>query len=543
MSRTLETLEARRMYSADRFDLPFGGTVEGEISSVGEVDVAVFEGTRGQRVTIGMFDRELERFFNARVELVGPESNNPILDFGPTEHRQIDLPADGRYELRISDNNRLERGKYLIGLESITPASPDAKPLAFGRVVEGTIAGQLQVDQYTFQADEGSILRVAILGREIDRFYNVNWSIFNVDTGEAVANGAGTNQFTVPETGRYVLQVQDNNNFERGTYAFSVDLLNAPNTDTAVVRNDGTLSGTIARGVQGDQYAVTVDAGQTLNFTLRSTETDRFFFAEVNIFAEQNVDLGRFITRFTQTPSFSHTFEKAGTYYISVNDNNFFERGVYELTVRGLPYRPFTVEGGVLFIDGTDGRDTITAKLEGSRLAATVNGATQRFSTTAVRRVEVYAGAGNDAVTLGEGAPNTYVLGGGGNDTIVGGPGRDILSGGAGRDLIDGGAGDDRISGGAAFDTLNGGDGADRIYGGDGNDLLRGGNGADRLWGDAGNDQLFGDSSNDRLDGGAGSDTLVGGKGRDRLAGGSGTDTASRIESVDSLESDVEVLA
>jgi Ca2+-binding RTX toxin-like protein len=105
-------------------------------------------------------------------------------------------------------------------------------------------------------------------------------------------------------------------------------------------------------------------------------------------------------------------------------------------------------------INGTAGRDALTARLEG----ATVNGL-------------------------------------GGNDTILGLGGDDVLNGGNNRDLIMGGGGNDSISGGFGADTLEGGSGADTIRGGDEDDLIVYGTG--------------GGQAGEIGDGGAGFDTLL----------------------------------
>ena len=63
------------------------------------------------------------------------------------------------------------------------------------------------------------------------------------------------------------------------------------------------------------------------------------------------------------------------------------------------------------------------------------------------------------------------------------------------------------------------------VYGGEGNDELIGNDGgSDRLFGEAGNDILNGKRGNDLLDGGDGNDTLRGGRGNDTLTGGAGND-------------------
>ena len=111
-------------------------------------------------------------------------------------------------------------------------------------------------------------------------------------------------------------------------------------------------------------------------------------------------------------------------------------------------------------------------------LRATVNGAvmgTRRLS--ALRRIEVVAGPGNDTVDVrlrgaAAGVP-VRVDAGRGRDLVLGGEGDDRLLGADGADEILGGGGNDFLSGGDGNDDLAGGEGADTIAGGNGFDTLR----------------------------------------------------------------------
>lgn len=183
----------------------------------------------------------------------------------------------------------------------------------------------------------------------------------------------------------------------------------------------------------------------------------------------------------------------------------------------------------------------------------------------------VYAGGGNDTITLSLAAMKSYLYGGNGDDTITGNNGIDTLYGEAGNDTLNGGLNTDYLYGGADSDTLNGDAGADRLYGGDGGDTINGGtendylygelgddtlngglgtdtlyggDGMDIMYGDAGNDKLYGDGGNDTLNGGDGidylygyadDDTINGGIGGDKLYGGDGADTLNGENDADYL--------
>jgi Ca2+-binding RTX toxin-like protein len=201
----------------------------------------------------------------------------------------------------------------------------------------------------------------------------------------------------------------------------------------------------------------------------------------------------------------------------------------------------------------------------------------------------VYAGAGDDTVTLSNGNDKIYGEAGNdlidyrtggllaGRDTLDGGSGNDTILGSGGNDLIDGGTGNDSLTGNLGVDTLNGGDGNDTMEGsagdvdvfdgGSGNDLIKAeasGSIAEYVDGSTGDDTLMINSASTtavtlRLDLGTlsatystttsttsalniehaatgnGADILVGTSGNNSLSGGGGNDALSGLDGNDTL--------
>lgn len=152
----------------------------------------------------------------------------------------------------------------------------------------------------------------------------------------------------------------------------------------------------------------------------------------------------------------------------------------------------------------------------------------------------VWGGSGNDTIR-GNSVANLVrgfagidtVTGNGGNDTLFGYNGNDIMSGGSGNDFLaggndsdrlSGGTGDDEFRGGSDGDTLFGDSGADILHGDGGNDVLRGGVGLDALFGGEHHDEMHGEADDDRVAGGNGNDRLYGDDGNDTVEGGAGAD-------------------
>ncbi|MEH2089414.1 hypothetical protein [Nostoc sp.] len=99
-------------------------------------------------------------------------------------------------------------------------------------------------------------------------------------------------------------------------------------------------------------------------------------------------------------------------------------------------------------------------------------------------------------------AGNKVIFAGNGNDSIS-------LSGVVGNHYIDGGAGSDTLVGGSRADIIDGGSDDDNLLGSNGDDILFGSSGKDTLIGNTGNDYLQGDSGDDILTGGAGADKFA----------------------------------
>jgi len=141
---------------------------------------------------------------------------------------------------------------------------------------------------------------------------------------------------------------------------------------------------------------------------------------------------------------------------------------------------------------------------------------------------ENFADAIKEAVARARNVISTDVVTTNGDDTFSWGnfsAGDKVIFAGDGNDSISlsGVIGNHYIDGGAGSDILFGGDGADRIDGGSGDDNLLGGKGDDILFGSSGKDILIGNKGNDYLQGDSGADFLTGGAGSDKFAFATGS--------------------
>jgi len=230
-------------------------------------------------------------------------------------------------------------------------------------------------------------------------------------------------------------------------------------------------------------------------------------------------------------------FTQSANWTSGGNDTTF--GGDYDAYVARYSYSaPFvSVANGVATIDGTDNADVMVVQVINGQVKVTRNGTTQSVSAAGVTNLNIFAGAGDDNVTV-IGATQSYIDGGAGNDLLRGGDAKDNLIAGAGKNTLFGGLGDDRLVGSGGRDFMYGEAGMDRLYGNAGADMLDGGAHIDRCYGGDGDDLLVGGTSNDKLYGEAGNDSFSGGKGADLLFGSAGTDTADTdpTDTRDSIE-------
>jgi Ca2+-binding RTX toxin-like protein len=154
---------------------------------------------------------------------------------------------------------------------------------------------------------------------------------------------------------------------------------------------------------------------------------------------------------------------------------------------------------GVLTIAGDSGDNTIVVSRDAAGNILVNQGAVDIHGTTAtvdnVRLLQVFAGAGNDSVSLDETngpLPQADIFGGAGNDRLAGSSAADRIFGEDGDDAIEGGRGAEFLSGGAGNDFVDGNQGADVADLGDGNDVFQWdpGDGSDVVEGGSGVDSM-----------------------------------------------------
>jgi Ca2+-binding RTX toxin-like protein len=279
------------------------------------------------------------------------------------------------------------------------------------------------------------------------------WSV----TKDGVDFASGTSSdfsFTPDDNGSYIVSLAVSDGVETAGDSATFTITNvAPTaslTGPALAVRSQTLSFTL---LSSDPSSVDTAAGFTFNVDWNGDGT-----------VDQTVSG-------TSGTVVTHSFSTEGTFNVTVTatdkDGGVSAPALLGVTVKAAAVMDDPLNPGhkLLAVGGTDGNDWIHTVQLGrtGQLKVLIRGK-QVGLFEPVERIAVYAGTGNDMVTLANSITiPVWEYGGDGNDVLQGAKGNDVLLGEAGNDLLNGHQGND---------LLIGGTGADRIIGGPGDDLL-----------------------------------------------------------------------
>jgi len=316
-----------------------------------------------------------------------------------------------------------------------------------------------------------------------------------------------------------------------------------------------SIGGTAAAG-SGGTYVLTLTADNGKNpatetFTITVAQTPAITSASSTAF--QTESSGSFTITTTGTPaatislsgqlpgglSFSDNHDgtatisgsavsgTGGNYIVTLTAaNGTLPNATQSFTIRVSEPASIMNESGAIIVTGTSGSDAASLSISNGLLNVVINSVSDSFSLGDVNSIVIVTGAGDDSISIAAGVPAVLVNGGGGNDTIVAtNSAADTLGGGAMNDSVTGGGGNELLAGGAGNDTLIAGPGNDTVDGGADADSLVGGSGVDLLVGGTGPDTIIAQGMNNTLRGGKGHDSLVSAGGQNYIDGGPGIDT------------------
>jgi hypothetical protein len=193
------------------------------------------------------------------------------------------------------------------------------------------------------------------------------------------------------------------------------------------------------------------------------------------------------------------------------------------LETRTLMSASVTLSGGILDIAGDANRaGDLTATLVNngkSIYASAGEGHTLTVASSAVKKIVVTGGTGNDTISL----DTNLVL----PTTISGGSGNDVIWGSGGRNDIIEGNGSDWINIRGRNSYVQAGNGNDTIYTSSGSDTVSAGNGNDSIFGQSGDVIITAGNGRDTINSGSGSDKITVGTGVSLINLGTGQNTVT----------------
>jgi hypothetical protein len=126
--------------------------------------------------------------------------------------------------VQVNPNNLVSAGTYNLGLESIAPPDPINGTLTCGALLGGAIDAGGEVDLLTFDASSGDEISITLVETSDwggTAGVNDARGILQAPSGDILGAAFDSDaqvEFTLPETGTYVLQVNANNLVSIGTY-------------------------------------------------------------------------------------------------------------------------------------------------------------------------------------------------------------------------------------------------------------------------------------------------------------------------------------
>ena len=265
-----------------------------EIETPGQRDTWTFDGTAGSNVFLdlqGIFENETRERQSLGYQLFAPDGT-VLLRRGDfivqALNFQLELPQTGTYTLEFFGDGDNYPG-YQFQFNEVTPVATTA--IAVNDVISSSLDFAGQEKNYTFTADAGSELTLDVLYNEFVtiRGRSVGFSIISPSGATIVDNVSANTGFIAPETGEYVLNVDDRagNNFRLsdtiGLFSFRVlDDATIPIPDAANLAISNVVADRVVVGGSAEfnvSWTVTNNGSGVAQATDGGPWIDRVFFS------------------------------------------------------------------------------------------------------------------------------------------------------------------------------------------------------------------------------------------------------------------------
>ncbi|MFN3814896.1 PPC domain-containing protein [Brevundimonas sp.] len=341
--------------------LAIGDSIESELGEDAAEDDSgrlyegyAFRARAGQRVVFAMVSDDFDTYLElGRTGAGGFESIASDDDGGEGLNSRLlhTFAEAAQYELRARSFGGSSGGAYGLSVTEVEP-DPEPTPLAFGRSVQGEIndasargLSDGRFNAYRFRGEEGQRVQIVMRSGDFDSYLEIGSAggEFEALAYDDDGLGEGLNSrlnFTIPETGDYIVRAQPLGGGGRGLYDLELtDRGPAPVAGSlligATVRGRLDETDSMAAGDSSfyDDYRFQAAEGDRLRITMVSNEFDAFLALGRGL-AEDFILLASDDDGLSDTNSLiEHTFDEAGWYTLRANSYSPNATGAYVISI------------------------------------------------------------------------------------------------------------------------------------------------------------------------------------------------------------------
>src|SRR5437667_454745 len=215
-----------------------GEALSRQIGAAGETDTFTFAAQAGEAVSITV--TAISDSLSPAWSLLGPDGA-PLVS-GCERRCEPSLQSSGTFTVEVFDS-RDETGQYTIDLEPISatfngepngPPSPvcargddGTQAIACGQALSRRIDAPGETDTFTFTAQAGEAVSIAVtLTSASDSVFPV-WSLFGPDGASVIPNCGGRCQSSLQSGGTFTVEVVDLFGFGTGPYVIDLEAISA----------------------------------------------------------------------------------------------------------------------------------------------------------------------------------------------------------------------------------------------------------------------------------------------------------------------------
>jgi|CXWL01.1.fsa_nt_gi RHS repeat-associated protein len=265
--------------------IPLGAPISGTLAPGNEGDLYRFTASAGDQLSL---DAISSAVFSAPVtwQLVD-EGGFPVFTQNFSDINAVTVPVTGTYTLLIEGDiaETTQNGAYSFSVTKVSngPAALPTTPIAFGATITGTIGQVGEIDRFSFQVQDGTIVYLDDLGTGT----NIQGALFTQRLGNSslpIAAGLPDGMLrNLPGPGTYTLALSG---VAGATGPYQFRLLNL--AGATPVTAGTAIAGMLTPGFETDLYAVNVPLDGLYQLDITAQPTSGFTASPVLHLVDQS---------------------------------------------------------------------------------------------------------------------------------------------------------------------------------------------------------------------------------------------------------------